>query len=148
MQALNHEPSSVRLRSEPDARVVRHRTGVPAYAQPHPVPVLPTGWAPLEPSDETAVLQACDEFGDACRLRLGSVWDAGSEYRVYCLEGPIWGGVHAATVFRSGRNSCLLSIARQPADAARVAIDFGNWDLEAAGVTWRLELADPVDPLV
>jgi len=140
MQAVNDDRRDVRLRAKPAARVVQHLAGVTAYPQPHPVPVLPGGWAPLEASDEAAVLDACDESADACRLRLGSVWDARSEYRVYCLDGPTWGGVHVATLFSDGRNSCLLAIAHQPEEAARIALDFGNWDLEAAGASWRLVL--------
>jgi hypothetical protein len=140
MPAVTHDPGSVRLRAKPAARVVQHPAGVTAYPQPHPVPVLPEGWAPLESGDEAAVLEACDECGDACRLRLGSVWDADSEYRVYCLEGATWRGVHAATLFCEGRNICLLAIAHHPEGAARIAVDFGNWDLEAAGAGWRLAL--------
>jgi hypothetical protein len=51
--------------------------------------------------------------------------------------------VCAATVFtiERGRNSRLLAIAQTPADAARVALDFLNWDLEADGSDWRLTLS-------
>jgi hypothetical protein len=130
----------VRLRRKPTARVVEHGSGVKAYPEPHVVPVLPPGWAPLEPSDEAAVLEACDQFAEACRLRLGSLWDADSEYRVYCLEGEVWGGVYAATVFGCGRNGRLLAISDTPEEAANVALEFLNWDMEALGLTWRLTL--------
>jgi hypothetical protein len=142
MPVVSDNEPAVRLRRKPSARVVEHADRVAVFPEPHPTPVLPRGWAPLEPSDEAAVLQACDEFADACRLRLGSVWDASSEYRVYCLEGPSWGGLHAATVFQLGRNSRLLAIAYEPEDAARISLDFVNWDLEAAGAGWRITLAD------
>lgn len=131
---------AVRLRRKPSVRVVEDESGVKAYPEPHAVPVLPPGWAPLAPSDEAAVLEACDQFADACRLRLGSLWDANSEYRVYCLEGEVWGGVYAATVFACERNGRLLAITDTPEDAANVALDFLNWDIEALGLTWRLTL--------
>lgn len=140
MPALNQHARIVRLRAKPGARVVENPAGITAYPQPHPVPVLPDGWAPLEPDDESAVLTACDEAADACRLRLGSVWDSGTEYRVYCLEGATWAGIHAATLYSCGRNTCLLAVTHQPEGAARIAVDFGNWDLEAAGASWRLAL--------
>ena len=139
---VTNDEVTVRLRRTRSARVVEHSEGVTAYPEPHATPLLPQGWAPLGPNDETAVLDACDQSADACRLRLGSVWEPGSEYRVYSLEGPIWGGVHVATVYRSGRNSRLLAVAPRPDDAARTALDFVNWDLEAAGTGWRLGLVD------
>jgi hypothetical protein len=133
---------AVRLGRKPSAHVVQQKSGVKAYPEPHPVPLLPPGWAPLEPSDEAAVLEACDQFCEACRLRLGSLWDAKSEYRVYCLEGEMWGGVYAATLFACDRNGRLLAITDTPEDAANVALDFLNWDLEALGLNWRLTLAN------
>ncbi|HEY2433392.1 MAG TPA: hypothetical protein VGI12_12025 [Vicinamibacterales bacterium] len=134
------ESSNVRLRRKPDARVVEHPSGVTAYPEPYAVPVLPPGWAPLDESDAEAVLHACDDLPAACRLRLGSLWDGSAEYRVYCLHGDTWGGVHAATQFRFGRNCRLLAIAHESRDVARIAIEFANWDLESAGATWRLRL--------
>lgn len=131
----------VRLRRKPTARVVEHGSDVRAYPEPHATPVLPPGWAPLELTDEAAVLEACDQFADACRLRLGSLWDAHSEYRVYCLEGDVWGGVYAATVFACGNNGRLLAISDTPEEAAQIALDFLNWDMEALGLTWRLTLS-------
>jgi hypothetical protein len=125
------------------ARVVEHRHGAAACPEPYRTPVLPSCWAPLDSADEASVLQACDEFPEAVRLRLPSLWDAAAEFRVYCLESEVWRGVCAATVFtiERGRNSRLLAIAQTPADAARVALDFLNWDLEADGSDWRLTLS-------
>lgn len=137
---MNNDPT-VRLRRKPEVRVVGQASGVTVYREPHIVPVLPPGWASLEPQDEAAVLLACDEMTDACRLRVGSAWDAASEYRVYRLEGDTWGGVCTATVFTAGRNARLLAVAHTPERAAQVALDFVNWDLEATGTTWRLSLA-------
>jgi hypothetical protein len=96
------------------------------------------------------VLRACDESGQACRLRLRSLWDA-SEFRVYCLDSEAWRGVCAATLFgvetpdtdgpdTPGCNTRLLAVAHTPEEAARVAVDFLNWDLEADGADWRLTL--------
>ena len=140
----------VRLRRTRAARVVQHAAGVTAYPEPYSTPVLPPGWPPLDPEDEAAVLRACDEFGEACRLRLRSLWDSSIEFRVYCLDADAWRGVCAATVFSErpdaegptadGRNTRLLAVAHTPADAARVALDFLNWDLEADGAGWRLTL--------
>jgi hypothetical protein len=145
---VNDQPQ-VRLRRTRAARVVQHPCGVSVFPEPHVSPVLPPGWPPLESEDELAVLRACDVFADACRLRLGSVCDPATEYRVYCLDAEEWRGVCAATLFTTtapeadglalaGRNIRLLSIAHRPEDAARVAIDFLNWDLEAYGDDWRL----------
>jgi hypothetical protein len=71
---------------------------------------------------------------------MGSPWEAESEYRVYRLQGSTFGDVSATTVFTGGHNTRLLAVSPSCADAARVAIDFVNWDLEAAGTTWRLSL--------
>ena len=136
---MNASPH-VRLRRKRAAQVVEHAAGATVYPEPHVTPVLPPGWAPFEESDAEAVLHACDDLPDAVRLRLGSLWDASAEYRVYCLYGDTWGGVHAATQFRAGRNCRLLAVAHQPSDAARIAVEFANWDLEAADASWRLAL--------
>jgi hypothetical protein len=142
---------SIRLKRTRSARVVEHRHGVTAYPEPYRTPVLPSAWAPLAAADEASVLLACDEYPEAVRLRLRSLWDASSEFRVYCLDSDAWRGVCAATVFtveptdadderRRGRNARLLAIAHTPEEAARVALDFLNWDLEADGSDWRLTL--------
>ena len=145
---MNNHP--IRLRRTRAARVVQDAKGVKAYPEPYRTPVLPPGWPPLDPADEASVLRACDEFGQACRLRLRSLWDA-SEFRVYVLDSDAWRGVCAATLFAvetpdadgpdaSGRNTRLLAVAHTPEEAARVAVDFLNWDLEADGAGWRLTL--------
>ena len=143
---------SIRLRRTRSARIVQHRQGVTAYPEPYQTPVLPPGWPPLDPADQVSVLLACDEFPEACRLRLRSLWDADSEFRVYCLDSEAWRGICAATIFtvdtadgeerdgRTGRNRRLLAIAHTAEEAARVALDFLNWDLEADGSDWRLTL--------
>ena len=143
---------SIRLRRTRSARIVQHRQGVTAYPEPYQTPVLPPGWPPLDPADQVSVLLACDEFPEACRLRLRSLWDADSEFRVYCLDSEAWRGICAATIFtvdtadgeerdgRTGRNRRLLAIAHTAEEAARVALDFLNWDLEADGCDWRLAL--------
>lgn len=142
----------IRLRRTRSARVVQHRHGVTAYPEPYRTPVLPAGWPPLDPADQVSVLLACDEFPEACRLRLRSLWDAANEFRVYCLDSEAWRGVCAATIFTidgpdgderdeaRGRNARLLAVAHTPEQAARVALDFLNWDLEADGCDWRLTL--------
>jgi hypothetical protein len=141
----------VRLRRTRSARVVEHSQGVTVYPEPHAAPVLPPGWPPLEPQDEASVLRACDAAGGACRLRLRSLWDASIEYRLYCLDDEAWRGVYAATLFaiepagpdgqaRGGRNTRLLAVGHTPQDAACIAVDFLNWDLEADGSDWRLTL--------
>jgi hypothetical protein len=132
--------TTIRLKRKRAARVVQHQAGVTAYPEPHAAPVVPDGWGPLDSAHETAVLQACDGFPDGCSLRMGSPWEAESEYRVYRLQGSTFGNVCATTVFTGGRNTRLLAVSPSCADAARVAIDFVNWDLEAAGTTWRLSL--------
>jgi len=146
-QAVNNHP--IRLRRTRAARVVQDAKGVTAYPEPYRTPVLPPGWPPLDPADEASVLRACDESGQACRLRLRSLWDA-SEFRVYVLDSEAWRGVCAATLFAEtpdsdrqdapGRNTRLLAVAHTPEEAARVAVDFLNWDLEADGAGWRLTL--------
>ena len=132
--------TTIRLKRKRAARVVQHQAGVTAYPEPHAAPVLPDGWGPLDRTNEAAVLHACDEFPDGCCLRIGSAWDKGSEYRVYRLEGSTFGDVCATTVFTDERNTRLLAVSPSCADAAQVALDFVNWDLEAAGTTWRLSL--------
>jgi hypothetical protein len=131
---------------------VQHRHGVTAYPEPYRTPVLPPGWPPLDPADQSSVLLACDERPEACRLRLRSLWDPATEFRAYCLDSEAWRGVCAATIFtvetaegeegqaQGGRNTRLLAVAHTPGEAARVALDFLNWDLEADGSGWRLGL--------
>lgn len=137
MNEDSNRPSRTQL-----ARAGEHGHGVTACPEPYRTPVLPSCWAPLDSGDEASVLLACDQFPEAVRLRLRSLWDAAAEFRVYCLDSEAWRGVCAATVFtvERGRNARLLAIAHTPEEAARVAIDFLNWDLEGDGSDWRLAL--------
>lgn len=134
---MNDDP--IRLRRTRSARVVQHRHGVTAYPEPYRTPVLPGGWPPLDPADQRSVLLACDELPEACRLRLRSLWDPAIEFRVYCLDSDAWRGVCAATIFGSG-NERLLAVTHTAEEAAQIALDFLNWDLEADGCDWRLAL--------
>ena len=75
------------------------------------------------------------------------------EYRVYALEVEAWHGVCVATMciapspgIADGEgNIRVLAVARDVRDAARIAIDFLNWDLEAEGARWRLAIT-PTTP--
>ena len=139
-----HRPAP-EIRRRRAVRLVDHAGQMKVYPEPHDAPVLPAGWAPLDRDDQEAVLNACDEHPNACRLRLGSPWDPSTEYRVYTLETATWKGVCAATIYTAGtggltRNARLLAIATDPVEAARVAVDFLNWDLEAEGAAWRLSV--------
>lgn len=132
--------TTIRLKRKRAARVVQHQAGVTAYPEPHAAPVLPDGWGPLDPAHQAAVLRASDQYPDGCCLRVGSAWEIESEYRVYRLKGSNFGDVCATTVFTNGRNARLLAVSPSCAEAAQVAVDFVNWDLEAAGMSWRLTL--------
>ena len=46
----------------------------------------------------------------------------------------------ARMVEREFQDARLLAVAHTPQEAARVALDFMNWDLEADGADWRLTL--------
>jgi hypothetical protein len=144
----------IRLQRTRAARVVQHPKGVTVYPEPYAAPVLPPGWAPLDPLDEAAVLSACDEDPGAVRLRVRSLWEPANEFRVYCLDSDGWRGVCAATLYTDdmhgtdepdgvARNTRLLAVTHTPQEAARIAIDFLNWDLEADGSEWRLALTPP-----
>jgi hypothetical protein len=121
---------------------------VSVFPEPHALPVLPKGWAPLGALEQSALLEACDARPGTCRLRLGSLWDKGSEYRVYCLNEQ-WAGACATTIFDAepgecggaGRNTRLLGVAVSLERALRLAVDFVNWDLAAEGTEWRLSVA-------
>jgi len=138
----------VRLRRTRTVRVVEHAGGVSVYPEPHALPVLPKGWAPLGAIEQSALLEACDSRPNACRLRLGSLWDKQSEYRVYCLNDE-WAGACAATIFDAeatesgvrGRNTRLLGVAVSLDRALRLAVEFANWDLAAEAADWRLSVS-------
>jgi hypothetical protein len=140
------------IRRTKAVRLVEHARGISVYPEPYSAPVLPGGWAPLDRADQEAVLAVCDAHPESCRFRVVSPWDASIEYRVYALETEAWHGVCTATAFKtdpvqagSGQqafgNVRLLAIAREVQTAARIAVDFVNWDLEAEGLPWRLEVA-------
>jgi hypothetical protein len=111
---------------------------VVAYPEPHRTPVLPAGWAPLSREQQDAVLNACDVAPESMVMRLGSLWDQ-SEYRVYRLANDSWGGLSIAAR-GEGRNQQLLGLAWDMSGAVAIAIDFFNWDLEANGQHWRLNV--------
>ena len=145
----------IAIRRTRGVRLVEHPHGISVYPEPHDVPVLPHGWAPLDSADQDAVLTACNTNPQTCRLRLGSPWDPSMEYRVYALDVDAWHGVCVATMClpeNTGAadehgNIRVLAIARDVREAARIAIDFFNWDLEAEGARWRLAVtAAPSDP--
>jgi hypothetical protein len=140
------DEAQVAVRRTRGVRLVEHPNGISVYPEPHDVPVLPTGWAPLNAADLAAVLAACNAHPHVCRLRIGSPWDPAMEYRVYALDVDAWHGVCVATMClpeTAGAaddrgNIRVLAVARDVRDAARIAIDFFNWDLEAEGARWRL----------
>jgi hypothetical protein len=146
-------PPQVGVRPARDVRLVEYRGVVTAYPGPHRVPVLPAGWAPLTRDQQAAALRACDEAYTAILFRIGSLWDPGCEYRVYRLASESWAGLTVATKCAladprsagSGTgdgetNKQLLGLGREPLQVVRIAIDFFNWDLEAHGQTWRLDV--------
>jgi hypothetical protein len=153
MMANEVMPEARRARN---VRLVEDSRGVRVFPEPHGAPVLPGGWAPLDRADQEAVLTACDAHPSACRMRMGSPWDPAIEYRVYALDVDAWQGICAATAFtvaptlesnqHTGANVRLLAIAHDVQTAARVAIDFFNWDLEAEGLHWRLSVASADAP--
>jgi hypothetical protein len=135
----------VRLRRIRTVHVAEASGRVSVYPEPYLLPVLPKGWAPLGPIEQSALLEACDARPGSCRLRLGSLWNPRSEYRVYCLDDQ-WAGACAATMFDAevaggdGRNTRLLGVGISLDRVLRLALDFVNWDLEADGAAWRLSL--------
>jgi hypothetical protein len=154
----NPEPSmqmsnpSVKVRPARDVRLIDREGLVVAYPEPHRTPVLPPGWAPLSREQQDAVLGACDASPESMVFRLGSLWEPGTEYRVYRLASELWGGLSiAARAVGNGPspkpasmnavgNSQLLGLAWDTVRAVAIAVDFYNWDLEAHGQTWRLDV--------
>ena len=139
-------------------RLIEHGGVVVAYPEPHRTPVLPPGWAPLSRDQQEAVQQACDASPECLIFKLGSLWEPGCEYRVYRLATENWAGLSVVCKFAApdGRmqaetpghpsegpcNGHLLGLAWDPIVALRIATDFFNWDLEAHGQTWRLDVRD------
>ena len=119
--------------------------------------MLPAGWAPLSREQQDAVLAACEGAPEAAVMRLGSLWEPGAEYHVYRLANESWGGLsvvvrgaaapaHGQPSNPAGTNHQLLGLAWDTPLAVKIALDFFNWDLEAQGQKWRLEVREePVD---
>jgi hypothetical protein len=130
-------------------RLIEHRGVVVAYPEPHRTPVLPGGWAPLSREQQDAVLRACDAANDCLIFRLGSLWEPGCEYRVYRLTTEQWAGLSVVCKYATPGhahaapcNALLLGLAWEPMRALRIATDFFNWDLEAHGQSWRLDVTE------
>ena len=139
-------------------RLIEHGGVVVAYPEPHRTPVLPPGWAPLSRDQQEAVQQACDASPECLIFKLG--FALGTRVRVSRLparDGELGRAVGRLQVRRSdGRmqaetpghptggpcNGHLLGLAWDPIVALRIATDFFNWDLEAHGQTWRLDVRD------
>ena len=83
-------------------------------------------------------------------LRLGSPWDTSVDYRVYRLQNESWAGLWLASRCSDcdgvSSNRELLGLGLDAAQAVRVALDFYNWDLEARGEAWRLNIHLPAVP--
>ena len=141
------------VRPARDVRLIEESGTVVAYPEPHRTPVLPGGWAPLRREHQQAVLWACDAADECLVFRLGSVWEAGAEYRVYRLANELWGGLSVVTKWtdtpgpchRGPRNQLLIGLAVDSQRAVRIAVDFFNWDLQAHGQTWRLSVTTGVE---
>jgi hypothetical protein len=134
-------------------RLIEHRGVVVAYPEPHRTPVLPAGWAPLSRDQAEAVQRACDAAPDCLIFRLGSLWEPGCEYRVYRLATEQWAGLSVVCKFAApdqgasaGCNAQLLGLAWDVLGALGIATDFFNWDLEAHGQSWRLNVQDSAKP--
>ena len=154
---MNTSTSQVSVRPARRVRLIEHGGVVMAYPEPHRTPVLPPGWAPLSRDQQEAVQQACDAAPECLIFKLGSLWEPGSEYRVYRLATEKWAALSVVCKFAgeprmsgdtaanpSGLpcNGQLLGLAWEPLTALRIATDFFNWDLEAHGQAWRLSILD------
>jgi hypothetical protein len=150
METPNRE-NPIEVRPARAVRLIEQSGRVVAYPEPHRTPVLPAGWAPLSRDQQDAVLVACDAAPDGLVVRLGSLWEPGSEYRVYRLTSELWSGlsvVSKAVSYAPGAaggagaaaNRQLLGLAWETVRAVRIAVDFFNWDLEAHGQPWRLDV--------
>lgn len=150
------QPAAFAARASRDVRLIEQAGKVIAFSEPHRTPVLPPGWAPLSREQQDAVLAACDQAPEALIVRLGSMWEPGAEYRVYRLANEFWPGLSVvakaavpgpgdASPLDGGRgNRQLLGLAWETSCAVRIAVDFFNWDLEAQGQEWRLDVATRV----
>jgi hypothetical protein len=133
-------------------RLIEQSGQIQAFPAPHRTPVLPSGWAPLTREQQDAVLNACDQSPDCLAFRVGSLWDAGTDYRVYCLTKKDWAGLWIASRYVAddhddsdggGDNRQLLGLGSDAVDAVRLALDFFNWDLQSHGESWRLSVEIP-----
>ncbi len=157
MNASMETPTSpVGVRSARRARPIEHAGVVVAHPEPHRVPVLPSGWAPLNLEQQEAVQRACDAAPECVIFKLGSLREPGCEYRVYRLAPGQWAGLSVVCKFAAADarkhaeipgqppdvpcNGQLLGLAWEPLTAVRIATDFFNRDLEAHGQTWRLSV--------
>ena len=137
MELSNHK---IGVRPARDVRLIEKEGHVVAYPEPHRTPVLPAGWAPLSREQQDAVLGACDAAPEAMMFRLGSLWEPAAEYRVYRLANELWGGLSIVVKGIGQANRQLLGLAWDTRHAVTVAVDFFNWDLEAHGQGWRLDV--------
>jgi hypothetical protein len=135
---LPNQPISVRPTR--NVRLIEKEGRVVAYPEPHRTPVLPAGWAPLSREQQDAVLGACDASPESMMFRLGSLWEPAAEYRVYRLANELWGGLSIVAKAVGHANRQLLGLAWDTRQAVTVAVDFFNWDLEAHGQSWRLDV--------
>ena len=149
---MNTTNESIALRAARRVRLIEQGGRVVAYPEPHRTPVLPSGWAPLSRDQQEAVQRACDASPDCLILKLGSLWEPGSEYRVYRLGTENWAGLSVVCKFApddveagTPGNVQLLGLSRDPLAALRLAADFFNWDLEAHGQRWRLGIQGAAD---
>lgn len=147
-QALPGSRQYIDVRPSRRVRLIGQGGNVTAYPEPHRTPVLPSGWAPLTREQQDAVLQACDAAPRCVVFRVGSLWDAEAEYRVYRLTDEHWAGLWVASRYVTavhddpgapvGENRQLLGLGADAAHAVQLTVDFFNWDLEAHGEHWRL----------
>ena len=150
---MKPQTPSTEARPSRDVRLIEQGGKVLAFPEPHRTPVLPAGWAPLSREQQDAVLAACDQAPEAMVLRLGSLWEAGTEYRVYRLANDFWPGLSvvakaavpgpgdASPLGGGPGNGQLLGLAWETPGAVKIAIDFFNRDLEAQGQEWRLDVS-------
>jgi hypothetical protein len=139
----------VDVRPSRGVRLIEDKGSVVAFPEPHRTPVLPRGWAPL-----TREQHACNDAPECLVFRMGSLWDPGTDYRVYCLTKEQWAGLWVASRyvahdadesgFGPGDNRQLLGLGSDAVHGVQIALDFFNWDLEAHGEPWRLSVHLPV----
>ena len=137
---MERSNQTISVRPARDVRLIEKEGRVVAYPEPHRTPVLPPGWAPLSREQQDAVLGACDAAPESMMFRLGSLWEPGAEYRVYRLANELWGGLSIVAKAVGHANNQLLGLAWDTRHAVTVAVDFFNWDLEAHGQAWRLDV--------